>query len=110
MLLPYPLRETVFYEYYWEYDFPMTPTTFGVRGPQYKLIRYHGIWDRNEFYDLKNDPHELYNLIESKTHQETILSMTEALYNWLESSKGMQIPLKRTVKMRWGDFRHPDQY
>ena len=106
----YPLRENVFYEYYWEYDFPMTPTTFGVRGPQYKLIRYHGIWDRNEFYDLKNDPHELYNLIESLEHQETILSMTEELYNWLEKSAGMQIPLKRTIKMRWGDFKHQNQY
>ena len=106
----YQLRDTVFYEYYWEYDFPMTPTTFGVRDAQYKLIRYHGIWDRNEFYDLKNDPHELYNLIESSEHQERIIAMTEALYTWLENTDGMHIPLKRTVKTRWGDYRHQNQY
>ena len=106
----YVLRDTLFYEYYWEYDFPMTPTTFGVRGPQYKLIRYHGVWDRNEFYDLKNDPHELYNLIESEEHQEIIIHMTEDLYAWLTKTNGMQIPLKRTVKWRWGDYKHQGQY
>jgi arylsulfatase A-like enzyme len=106
----YPLRDTVFYEYYWEYDFPMTPTTFGVRDAQYKLIRYHGIWDRNEFYDLKNDPNELYNLIEDSQHQKKIVAMTEALYAWLQDTNGMQIPLKRTVKWRWGDFKHSDQF
>lgn len=106
----YPLRDTVFYEYYWEYDFPMTPTTFGVRDSQYKLIRYHGVWDRNEFYDLKNDPKELNNLIESEQHQEKIIAMTEALYHWLEDTDGMQIPLKRTVKWRWGDYKHSQQY
>ena len=104
------LRDTIFYEYYWEYDFPMTPTTFGVRDAQFKLIRYHGIWDRNEFYDLKNDPYEINNLIESKVHQKKIIQMTEALYSWLKKTNGMQIPLKRTVKTRWGDYRHPDQY
>ena len=104
------LRHTVFYEYYWEYDFPMTPTTFGVRTPRYKLIRYQGVWDRNELYDLKNDPNELYNLIESPEHQERIITMTEALYTWLGNTNGMQIPLKRTVKTRWGDYRHQNQY
>ena len=34
----------------------------GVRTNRYKLIRYHGIWDTNEFYDLQEDPHELVNL------------------------------------------------
>jgi arylsulfatase A-like enzyme len=106
----YVLRDTIFYEYYWEYDFPMTPTTFGVRDDRYKLIRYQGIWDRNEFYDLKNDPEEMYNLIEVGMHQEKIVIMTESLYDWLEDTNGMTIPLKRTVKHRWGDYRHKGQY
>lgn len=106
----YVLRDTIFYEYYWEYDFPMTPTTFGVRDDRYKLIRYQGIWDRNEFYDLKNDPEEMYNLIEVGMHQEKIVRMTESLYDWLEDTNGMTIPLKRTVKHRWGDYRHKGQY
>ena len=36
--------------------------------------------------------------------------MAEKLYDWLDSTNGMQIPLKRTVKHRWGDFLHPNQY
>ena len=88
----------------------MTPTTFGIRDAQYKYIRYHGIWDRNELYDLQNDPHEMYNLIESPKHQSRIKAMAEKLYDWLDSTNGMQIPLKRTVKHRWGDFLHPNQY
>ncbi|MEC9227741.1 MAG: sulfatase, partial [Verrucomicrobiota bacterium] len=38
---PESWRQHIFYEYYWEYDFPMTPTTFGVRDARYKFIRYH---------------------------------------------------------------------
>ena len=88
----------------------MTPTTFGVRDSQYKLIRYHGVWDRNELYDLKNDPHEMYNLIENPDHQDRIISMTGALYDWLSDTNGMLIPLKRTIKHRWGDYKHMGQY
>ncbi|CAI8313853.1 MAG: Arylsulfatase [Opitutia bacterium UBA7350] len=103
-------RDKVFYEYYWEYDFPMTPTVFGVRTDRYKYIRYHGLWDRNELYDLENDPHEMYNLIESPEHQEIIRQLAGEIYDWLEASGGMQIPLKRTIKHRWGDYRHEGQY
>ncbi|MEC8329686.1 MAG: sulfatase [Verrucomicrobiota bacterium] len=103
-------RQHIFYEYYWEYDFPMTPTTFGVRDARYKFIRYHGIWDRNELYDLENDPNEMYNLIEDSAQQERIETMAHALYDWLEPTDGMQIPLKRTVKHRWGDYRHEGQH
>lgn len=107
---PQDWRTHIFYEYYWEYDFPMTPTTFGVRDERYKYIRYHGIWDRNEFYDLQEDPAELHNLIESSKHQARIKQMIGKLYDWLEPTNGMQIPLKRTIKHRWGDYRHKDQH
>lgn len=103
-------RNQIFYEYYWEYDFPMTPTVFGVRTDQYKYIRYQGIWDRNELYDLKNDPDEMYNLIADPSKQELIKTMLESMYDWLEDTGGMQIPLKRTVKYRWGDYRHQNEY
>ena len=103
-------RDRVFYEYYWEYDFPMTPTVFGIRSGRYKYIRYHGIWDRNELYDLENDPHEMYNLIESRAHQKIIRELAAELYAWLEETGGMQIPLKPTIKHRWGDYLHSNQY
>jgi len=103
-------RDRIFYEYYWEYDFPMTPTVFGLRTDQYKYIRYHGVWDRNELYDIKNDPDEMYNLIDKPEHQELVEDLANQLYDWLENTDGMNIPLKRTVKYRWGDYRHENQY
>lgn len=105
-----PSRKEVFYEYYWEYDFPMTPTVFGMRTDQYKYIKYHGIWDRNELYDLQNDPDEMYNLIADPDKQEIAKSMSSAIYDWLEQTNGMNIPLKRTVKYRFGDFKHKNEH
>ncbi len=103
-------RERIYYEYYWEYDFPQTPTTFGVRTDKYKYIRYHGIWDTNELYDLENDPHETRNLIAEPEHQEMIKGLTQDLYSWLEETNGMSIPIKSMVKHRTGDHRNADIY
>jgi arylsulfatase A-like enzyme len=106
----YSWRDKIFYEYYWEYDFPQTPTMHGVRTDRYKLIRYHGIWDTNEFYDLQEDPDEMNNLIASPEHQVLIETLTNDIYDWLESTHGMQIPLKRTVKKRSGDHRNQNVF
>jgi arylsulfatase A-like enzyme len=103
-------RKEIFYEYYWENDFPMTPTVFGMRTDKYKYIRYHGIWDRNELYDLENDPHEMYNLIADPTKQDTIKIMVNALNAWLENTDGMQIPLKSIARPRFGDYKHKGEY
>lgn len=103
-------RDRIYYEYYWEYDFPMTPTVFGVRTDQYKYIKYIGLWDQNELYDIRNDPHEMYNLIEKPEYQEIAKSLATDLFNWLESTNGMQMPLKRTIKHPFGDWKHPKQY
>jgi arylsulfatase A-like enzyme len=82
----------------------------GVRTDRYKYIRYHGLWDVNEFYDLQEDPNEMHNLINAPEHQETIEALANEIYDWLESSEGMQIPLKRTVKYPYGDYRNPKAY
>ena len=58
-----PGREAWVYTYFWERSFPQTPTVLGVRTDRYKLMRFHGIFDRYELYDLENDPHENNNLI-----------------------------------------------
>jgi len=102
-------RDRIFYEYYWEYEFPQTPTMHGIRTDRYKLIRYHGIWDTNEFFDLNNDPYENHNLIAAPEHQETIRQLTAELYDWLETTGGMSIPLKRTVRPH-GDHRNQGKY
>ncbi len=101
-----PWRDRIFYEYYWEMDFPQTPTMFGVRTDRYKYIRYHGIWDTNEFYDLQNDPSEMQNLIDAPEHQERIEGMANEIYQWLESTGGMSIPLKNVVRPKFGDHRN----
>lgn len=103
-------RDKIFYEYYWEYDFPMTPSVYGVRTDKYKYIRYMGIWDRNELYDLENDPNEMYNLIDNTTYEPIVKQLANDLFDWLESTKGMQMPIKRIIKKPFGDWKHPKQF
>lgn len=93
-------RSKAFYEYYWEYSFPQTPTTFGVRDGKYKFIYYPGVWDISELYDLEADPEEKRNLWRHPDHQETVLRLRNELWDWLEKTGGMQIPLKRIIEKR----------
>jgi len=90
-------RSEVFYEYYWEANFPHTPTTFGVRTDHYKLIHYHGVWETDELYDMQNDPDERNNLIDKPEHRTLVADLRKRTYDWLEKTNGMQIPLRREV-------------
>lgn len=90
-----PWRDRIFYEYYWEDGFPQTPTQFAVRTDRYKFIRSQGIWDINQLYDLQQDPYEMNNLIRSPKHQEIAAQLNKELWDWLEQTSGLQIPLKR---------------
>ena len=45
----------------------MTPTTLAIVRDGLKYIQYHGVWDIEELYDLKADPLELTNLINTLT-------------------------------------------
>ncbi len=103
-------RNKIFYEYYWEYDYPMTPTIFGVRTDRYKYIRNWGVWDTHELYDIIADPAEMHNLAQDTAYAKIEEGVANDLFDWLESTKGMQIPLKRTIKNPSGDYRHPNQY
>ncbi len=90
-----PWETELLYEYYWEYAFPHTPTVFALRGDRYKYIYYHGVWDLNEFYDLRTDPRERRNLIDVPAYKELIEAMRDRMWERLESTHGMRIPLKR---------------
>jgi N-acetylglucosamine-6-sulfatase len=83
------------YEYYWEHAFPHTPTTFALRGDRYKYIYYHGVWDLGELYDLQTDPQERVNLFTIPAFQDTVRAMRDRLYDRLEASGGMQVPIRR---------------
>jgi N-acetylglucosamine-6-sulfatase len=88
-------RGELLYEYYWEYAFPQTPTTFALRGDRYKYIFYHGIWDENELYDLVSDPMERYNLIDVPMMQDTVRAMRTRLFDRLQATDGMRVPVRR---------------
>ncbi|MFC1544944.1 sulfatase, partial [Gemmatimonadota bacterium] len=56
-------RTEFLYEYFWERDYPQTPSILGLRTDKYSYFRYHGIWDANELYDMENDPDQMNNLL-----------------------------------------------
>lgn len=106
---PQKWRDRIFYEYYWEYTFPQTPTVHAVRTDKFKYIRYHGIWDTNELYDLENDPYEMNNLIAKPEYQAMIEELRTEIDDWLEATGGMAIPLKRMYRPR-GDYKYKDLF
>jgi len=99
-------RGELLYEYYWERNYPQTPTMHALRGDRYKFIRYQGIWDVDELYDLEEDPLESRNLIFSEKHQAIVAAMRERLFDVLERSNGMNIPLQRD-KGKQMNLRNP---
>lgn len=56
-------RTEFLYEYFWERDFPQTPTVLGLRTDQHSYMQYHGVWDIDELYDIKQDPDQMNNLL-----------------------------------------------
>ncbi len=87
-------RDFLLYEYYWERNYPQTPTMHALIGNRYKYIRYHGIWDTDELYDIESDPFERINLINAPDHAERIEAMNHRMFEILEETTGMEIPLE----------------
>ena len=87
-------RDHILYEYYWEWNFPATPTVFAIRGERYKFIYYHGVWDHDGFYDLQTDPLERHNLINVPVYRDLIDVMRKQLFDELKKSGGLNIPVK----------------
>jgi len=90
-----PWRDHILYEYHWEWNFPATPTTFAIRTDRYKYVFYHGVWDDNGFYDLQTDPLERHNLVGVPAYQEQVKAMQAQLFDELEASGGLAIPVRR---------------
>lgn len=88
-----PWRNYFLYVYYWEKNFPQSPTVFSLRGDQYKYITYYGLWDTDELYDIKNDPNETTNLLHNPEFRKIARNMEDRLYEMMDDLGGMQIPL-----------------
>jgi N-acetylglucosamine-6-sulfatase len=68
-----------------------------VRGSRYKYIRYYGLWDTDELYDLQADPLETRNLIRDASHRETVTRLNGQLFETLAATGGLYIPLSPDV-------------
>jgi len=88
-------RKELLYEYYWERNFPQTPTMHSLRTDRYKYIHYYGIWDIDELYDLQEDPLETNNLIFNPERKKTIADLNKRLFDLMEAGGAMKIPLFR---------------
>ncbi|MEQ1854453.1 MAG: sulfatase/phosphatase domain-containing protein [Chthoniobacteraceae bacterium] len=86
-----PWRDHFLYEYYWEWNFPATPTTFAIRTERWKFIYTHGVWDRNGLYDLQSDPVERHNLIDVPAFREQRDRLQRQLFEELEKSGGLRM-------------------
>ena len=74
-------RQSMYYHYY-EYPFyHHVQPHYGIRNERYKLIHFYYDIDVWEFYDLKNDPNELNNIISSKEHNKLINELKGELYS-----------------------------
>ena len=85
------------YEYYWERPFPHTPTVFGLRTEQYKYMTYYGIWDTDELYDIKNDPKEMFNLIDLPEYTNLVNDLAKQIFGWLDANNANKILVKRAT-------------
>ena len=100
-------RDHILYEYHWEWNFPATPTLFAIRTERFKYIYYHGIWDHDGFYDLHTDPHERHNLINVPAYQSQIEPLKTQLFDELEASGGLNVPIRRPAGERLDQRKLP---
>ena len=89
---PSPNWRSQMYYRYWLHS-PERPAHFGIRNERYKLAFFYGQdLDKKgtskvttppnwEFYDLQNDPHELYNAIDDENYQDIIKEMKTEIIN-----------------------------
>ena len=90
-----PWRDYFLYVYYWEKNFPQSPTVFSLRGDTYKYITYYGLWDTDELYNIAEDPGETKNLIHDPKFKDIVKKMDDRLYAMMDEMGGMYVPLNQ---------------
>ncbi|KPK38170.1 MAG: acetylglucosamine-6-sulfatase [Phycisphaerae bacterium SG8_4] len=101
-------RDALLYEYYWERNYPHTPTTHAILTDRYKFIRYHGIWDLDELYDVQSDPEETKNLIAEPSYAGLAEKLRKRLFEMLEETNGLTMNLAPD-RGRWFPWRHRER-
>ncbi len=98
-------RESWYYEYNYEVQFPYTPNVRGVRTDRWKYIRYpHGDGgpDRHqaELYEIRSDPTESRNLINDPQYAPVIVELRAELDRLIAEADGLpdQMPLDQGIK------------
>ena len=98
-------RNSYYYEYNYEKQFPYTPNVRGVRTDEWKYIRYpHGDGgpDRHlpELYNLAKDPQESRNLIGDPKYAEKIRELRAELNRLVAETgpRGWTMPIDQGVK------------
>ena len=89
-----PWRDYFLYVYYWEKNYPQSPTVFSLRGDRYKYITYYGLWDTDELYDLQSDPGETKNLLHDPKYRDITRTMETRLYEMMDELGGPRDPSK----------------
>ncbi len=102
-------RDALLYEYFWERNFPQTPTMHAIRTKRFKYIHYYGIWDIDELYDIQADPHETRNLAYDENYRDVVRQLNKRLFDMLEQTGGMYIPLYRD-RGRQQNLRSPGSF
>jgi len=98
-------RESWYYEYNYEQQFPYTPNVRGVRTDEWKYVHYpHGDGgpDRHkaELYNLRKDPGETRNLINDPTYGDKVTELKAELKRLMKEAGGLpdKMPLDQGVK------------
>lgn len=84
-------RQSFLAEYFWEANFPTTPTLVAVRTHTAKLIKYPGRDDWTELFDLAADPYETKNLFRDAAHR-SLREKMEAEFDQQVKATGFVIP------------------
>ena len=69
-------RQSFFAEYFYESNFPTTPTVLAVRTMDAKLIKYPGHDEWTELFDLTRDPYEMKNLAREPAAKDLLARMS----------------------------------
>ena len=84
-------RKAFLAEYFFESQYPNTPTLTAVRTTDAKLIKYPGHDEWTELFDLAHDPYETHNLVADPAHKD-LLARMQSEFDRQEKASQFRIP------------------